>query len=405
MDANLLVEKAERDLHQSIQTVGRRADALFDKGDYQGSLSELAALKAPVDAFFDHVMVNADDAKLRANRLALLASAAPRDEPRGRPVAPRGLTLTNEERTMVHIPRLVILGRDGILNVYREDHVKSPDEWEPIPNALEAVARLNHAGWHTVVATNQAGIGRGMIDMASINAVHQRMMQRLHEVGGRLDAVFFCPHTPEDDCDCRKPKPGLMKQIAHALRHRAAHRADGGRHAARPAGGARRRLRAASGAHRARGRAHRQAGGRHRAAGAETEVHDSLGELRRLPARTRPRARHRARWACTDRRTRRVMARALALLRSLLFLLWMVVTVVPIALTVLLASIVQRGAPLYWMCIGWLRLVIWGARWICGVRYRVQGMEHLPTAGQRQGSGDPDAQAPVDLGDVCACPR
>ena len=74
------------------------------------------------------------------------------------------------------------------------------------------------------------------------------------------------------------------------------------------------------------------------------------------------------------------MARALSLLRSLLFLLWMVVTVVPIALTVLLASIVQRGAPLYWMCIGWLRLVIWGARWICGVRYRVQGMEHLPTA-------------------------
>ncbi len=115
---------------------------------------------------------------------------------------------------MIHVPRLVILGRDGILNVYREDHVKSPDEWDPIPGALEAVARLNHAGWHTVVATNQAGIGRGMIDMASINAVHLRMMQRLAEVGGRLDAVFFCPHTPEDNCECRKPKPGLMKQIA-----------------------------------------------------------------------------------------------------------------------------------------------------------------------------------------------
>jgi D-glycero-D-manno-heptose 1,7-bisphosphate phosphatase len=115
---------------------------------------------------------------------------------------------------MIHIPRLVILGRDGILNIYREDHVKSPDEWVPIPGALEAVARLNHAGWHTVVATNQAGIGRGMIDMASINTVHQRMMQRLAEVGGRVDAVFFCPHTPEDNCDCRKPKPGLMNQIA-----------------------------------------------------------------------------------------------------------------------------------------------------------------------------------------------
>lgn len=114
---------------------------------------------------------------------------------------------------MLHNPRLVILGRDGILNAYREDHVKSPEEWQPVPGALEAVARLNHAGWHTVVATNQAGIGRGMIDMASINAVHQRMMQRLAAVGGRLDAVFFCPHTPEDNCDCRKPKPGLMRQI------------------------------------------------------------------------------------------------------------------------------------------------------------------------------------------------
>jgi len=115
---------------------------------------------------------------------------------------------------MLHVPRLVILGRDGILNVYREDHVKSPDEWQPLPGALEAVARLNHAGWHAVVATNQSGIGRGMIDMASVNAVHLHMMQRLSAVGGRLDAVFFCQHTPEDNCDCRKPKPGLMRQIA-----------------------------------------------------------------------------------------------------------------------------------------------------------------------------------------------
>ena len=114
---------------------------------------------------------------------------------------------------MQHILKLVILGRDGILNVYRDDHVKDPEEWEPIPGALEAVARLNHAGWHTVVATNQSGIGRGMIDMAAVNAVHQHMMQRLASVGGRLDAVFFCPHTPEDECECRKPKPGLMRQI------------------------------------------------------------------------------------------------------------------------------------------------------------------------------------------------
>jgi D-glycero-D-manno-heptose 1,7-bisphosphate phosphatase len=75
------------------------------------------------------------------------------------------------------------------------------------------VARLNHAGWHAVVATNQSGIGRGMIDMASVNAVHAHMYKSLMVVGGRIDAVFFCPHTPEDGCDCRKPKPGLMLDI------------------------------------------------------------------------------------------------------------------------------------------------------------------------------------------------
>ncbi len=109
--------------------------------------------------------------------------------------------------------KLVILGRDGILNHYREDHVKSPDEWEPIEGALEAVARLHHAGYHVVVATNQSGIGRGMIDMASVNAVHVHMVQRAQAMGGRIDAVFFCPHTPEDRCACRKPLPGMMQDI------------------------------------------------------------------------------------------------------------------------------------------------------------------------------------------------
>lgn len=111
-------------------------------------------------------------------------------------------------------PKLVILGRDGILNQFRDDHVKAPAEWLPIPGALEAVARLNHAGWHAVVATNQAGIGRGMIDMASLNAVHVHMMKLLAAHGGRIDAVFFCPHTPQENCDCRKPLPGMMRQIA-----------------------------------------------------------------------------------------------------------------------------------------------------------------------------------------------
>ena len=113
-----------------------------------------------------------------------------------------------------HHSKLVILGRDGILNLYRDDHVKAAEEWQPVPGALEAVARLNQAGWHAVLATNQSGIGRGLIDMASLNAVHRRMMQLLAEKGGRIDAVFFCPHTPQEQCDCRKPLPGLMLQIA-----------------------------------------------------------------------------------------------------------------------------------------------------------------------------------------------
>jgi len=114
----------------------------------------------------------------------------------------------------MHHPKLVILGRDGVLNLYRDDHVKEADEWQPLPGALEAVARLNQAGWHSVVATNQSGIGRGLVEMSSLNAVHQRMMHLLAEMGGRIDAVFFCPHTPEEQCSCRKPLPGLMRQIA-----------------------------------------------------------------------------------------------------------------------------------------------------------------------------------------------
>ena len=114
----------------------------------------------------------------------------------------------------MHHPKLVILGRDGVLNLYRDDHVKEADEWQPLPGALEAVARLNQAGWHSVVATNQSGIGRGLVEMSSLNAVHQRMMHLLAEMGGGIDAVFFCPHTPEEQCSCRKPLPGLMRQIA-----------------------------------------------------------------------------------------------------------------------------------------------------------------------------------------------
>jgi D-glycero-D-manno-heptose 1,7-bisphosphate phosphatase len=109
--------------------------------------------------------------------------------------------------------KLVILDRDGTINEDRDDFVKSADEWVPLPGALEAIARLNHAGWHTVVATNQSGIGRGLFDMSALNAMHAKMNQSLHKLGGRIDAVFFCPHTELEGCTCRKPLPGLFVQI------------------------------------------------------------------------------------------------------------------------------------------------------------------------------------------------
>ena len=110
--------------------------------------------------------------------------------------------------------KLIILDRDGTINEDRDDYVKSPDEWVPIPGALEAIARLNHAGWHTVVATNQSGLARGLFDTSALNAVHIKMNQALAKVGGRIDAVFFCPHGPSEGCRCRKPLPGLFEVIA-----------------------------------------------------------------------------------------------------------------------------------------------------------------------------------------------
>ena len=109
--------------------------------------------------------------------------------------------------------KLVILDRDGTINHDRDDYVKSAAEWVALPGALEAIARLNHAGWHTVVATNQSGLARGLFDMEALNAMHTKMNRELAEVGGRIDAVFFCPHGPADGCNCRKPAPGLFNMI------------------------------------------------------------------------------------------------------------------------------------------------------------------------------------------------
>ena len=109
--------------------------------------------------------------------------------------------------------KLVILDRDGTINQDSDDYVKSADEWVPLPGALEAIARLNHAGWRVVVASNQSGLGRGLFDVAALNAMHTKMHKLLAAVGGRIDAVFYCPHSPEETCNCRKPLPGLYEQI------------------------------------------------------------------------------------------------------------------------------------------------------------------------------------------------
>jgi D-glycero-D-manno-heptose 1,7-bisphosphate phosphatase len=109
--------------------------------------------------------------------------------------------------------KLVIVDRDGTISVDREDFVKSPDEWEPLPGALEALARLHRDGWIIALATNQSGIGRGLFDMSTLNAIHAKMNAALARLGGRIDAIFFCPHAPDELCDCRKPLPGLIEQI------------------------------------------------------------------------------------------------------------------------------------------------------------------------------------------------
>jgi len=110
--------------------------------------------------------------------------------------------------------KLVILDRDGVINYDSPHFIKSPDEWKPIPGSLEAIALLNQSGFRVALATNQSGIGRGLFDMATLNAIHDKMYRALAQFGGRIDALFYCPHSAEANCDCRKPKSGMIEDIA-----------------------------------------------------------------------------------------------------------------------------------------------------------------------------------------------
>jgi D-glycero-D-manno-heptose 1,7-bisphosphate phosphatase len=110
--------------------------------------------------------------------------------------------------------KLVILDRDGVVNVDSDQFIKHPDEWKAIPGSLEAIAQLNQAGYRVVIATNQSGVGRGLFDMVTLNAIHEKMMDALSRVGGRIEAIFFCPHAANVGCECRKPAIGLFVEIS-----------------------------------------------------------------------------------------------------------------------------------------------------------------------------------------------
>ena len=109
---------------------------------------------------------------------------------------------------------LIILDRDGVINEDRDDYVKSADEWVPLPGSLEAIALLNQAGYQIAIATNQSGLARGYFTINDLHAMHQKMDKLLQPLGGKIDSIFFCPHTDAHGCDCRKPAPGLIKEIA-----------------------------------------------------------------------------------------------------------------------------------------------------------------------------------------------
>ncbi len=287
--------------------------------------------------------------------------------------------------------KLVILDRNGTINVHREDFVKSDIEWTPLPGALEAVARLNHAGWHVVIASNQSGLGRGLFDVASLNAMHAKMHKMLAAVGGRVDAVFYCPHSPDEDCGCRKPKPGLFLQIGERYGVDLTDVPTCRRQPARPAGRRGRRLRAAPAAHR-----HGRGLPQRRPAAARIPAEHAGARRPRRPSSTfllaREARRPHCRWlsdgVCPFRGPRAVDAGHRHSLghhhvRR------------------------RRSGGAACRCTGW-RSAGWagpsaarGSCWASSTR--VTGMENLPT-GPARGRGAA-GQAPVHARDLPACPR
>lgn len=113
--------------------------------------------------------------------------------------------------------KLVILDRDGVINEATESTIKAESDWVPIEGSIEAIARLCQADYRVIVVTNQSGIARGLLTLEELHAIHVRMQQAVANGGGRIDAVFICPHKPDDDCECRKPRPGLLHSVMDRL--------------------------------------------------------------------------------------------------------------------------------------------------------------------------------------------
>lgn len=113
--------------------------------------------------------------------------------------------------------KVVVLDRDGVINEDSDDYIKSLEEWRPFPQAIEAIARLTRHGWTVAVATNQSGVARGYYDEATLQLIHDDLHARVSAAGGQIAHIAYCPHGPDDDCNCRKPKTGLLDQIQHSL--------------------------------------------------------------------------------------------------------------------------------------------------------------------------------------------
>lgn len=113
--------------------------------------------------------------------------------------------------------RLVILDRDGVINHDSDDFIKSPDEWQPIEGSMEAIANMYRAGYHIVIITNQSGVGRKLFSTDTLNLIHIKMLEHIRQHGGEIEAILFCPHAPDDNCECRKPKPDMFIEMAVRL--------------------------------------------------------------------------------------------------------------------------------------------------------------------------------------------